>query len=417
MKKAKKILIIFTIILCVSFPCFAVDEELEELDYVWLNEEINKAKDADNLTINSRYAVVYDRTSKTVIWGKDEAREVPMASTTKIMTAIVMLENVSNLKEEIIVCKKAAGIGGSRLGLKTNDKITYEDLLYGLLLCSGNDAATQIAISVGGSVEGFAEMMNNKALELGLEHSHFVTPHGLDSTQHYTTAYELAVMADYALNIEKFTKIVGTKNHTVTINGYPKNINNTNELLGYLEGVYGVKTGFTNGAGRCLVTSVSRNGFDIIVVVLGADTKKLRTSDSIKLIEYTYKNYELVDLEQFVKEEFEEWKKVNEKRIKIYKGLKPKIQTTLGELKYSLYPIAKNKIDNIWVDINYRDYYEAPVEINTKIGKMTVGIETKLIMEIDMLNQKKVERKGVLDYFIEILSMGTLLFDNRFVQC
>lgn len=404
MEKAKRILIIFTIISCVSFPCFAVDEDLEELDYVWLEEEINKAKQAEQIKINSRYAVVYDRTSKTIIWGKDEDREVPMASTTKIMTAIVTLENITNLQEQIIVCKKAASIGGSRLGLKANDKITYQDLLYGLLLCSGNDAATQIAISVGGSVEGFAEMMNNKAKEIGLEHSNFVTPHGLDSSNHYTTAYELAIMADYALNIKEFAKIVGTKNYTVTINGYPKNISNTNELLGYLEGVNGVKTGFTNGAGRCLVTSVSRNGFDIIVVVLGADTKKFRTSDSIKLIEYTYKNYELVDLEQIVKDEFEEWKKINEKRINIYKGLQPKVKTILGNLKYKLYPIAKDKINDIWIDINFKDYFEAPVEARTKIGKMTVGIDGTAIMEVEILNQNRIERKGLANYFIELIS-------------
>lgn len=231
MKKLKKILIIIEIIVSVTLPSIAVDEDYEELDYVWLNEELSKAKEADTLSIYSRYAVVYDRTSKTVIWGKDEAREVPMASTTKIMTAIVMLENITSVNETVIVEKKAAGIGGSRLGLKTGDEITYEDLLYGLLLCSGNDAATQIAISIGGSVEGFAEMMNNKAEELGLEHSHFVTPHGLDNEGHYTTAYELAVMADYALNIEEFAKVVSTKSYTVTINGYPKTINNTNELL------------------------------------------------------------------------------------------------------------------------------------------------------------------------------------------
>ena len=232
MKKAKRILIIITIISCISFPSFAVDEDdYEELDYVWLEEEINNAKKAETPVINSRNAIIYDRTTKTVIWGKDETREVPMASTTKIMTAIVMLENITNLNEEIIVCKKAAAIGGSRLGLKTGDTISYEDLLYGLLLCSGNDAATQIAISVGGSVEAFAEMMNQKAEEMGLDHSHFITPHGLDNNNHYTTAYELAIITDYALDIEKFAEIVSTKTYTVSINGKPKTINNTNELL------------------------------------------------------------------------------------------------------------------------------------------------------------------------------------------
>lgn len=406
----KKVLVFLIIFVSIIIPCYAVDEDYEELDYVWLENEINNAKETKITNINSRYAVVYDRTSKTIIWGKDEAREVPMASTTKIMTAIVMLENVSNLDEEITVTKKAAGIGGSRLGLKTGDEITYKDLLYGLLLCSGNDAATQIAISVGGSVEGFAEMMNNKAKELRLEHTHFVTPHGLDNDEHYTTAYELAIMADYALDIEEFAEIVSTKSYTVTINGHSKDINNTNELLGYLEGVNGVKTGFTNGAGRCLVTSASRNGFDIIVVVLGANTKKQRTRDSIKLIEYTYKNYELVDLKERIETEFEEWRKINEKRVKIYKGTKKHIETKLGEIKYEKYPIRKEMVDDIWIDINYKDYFEAPVMENKKIGKMQIGIDSTEIMNVDIINKNQIERKGIWDYFV---SMGTVLFDTK----
>lgn len=120
-------------------------------------------------------------------------------------------------------------------------------------------------------------MMNNKAEELQLQNTHFVTPHGLDQDEHYTTAFELAKITDYALNIEKFKKIVNTKTATIHINGYEKQIANTNELLGNLNGVDGVKTGFTNNAGRCLVTSTTRNDHQIICVVLGADTKKIRT--------------------------------------------------------------------------------------------------------------------------------------------
>lgn len=119
--------------------------------------------------------------------------------------------------------------------------------------------------------------MNKKAIELELKNTHFVTPHGLDQEQHYTTAYELAKITDYALNIKKFSTIVNTKQTTIHINGNARQISNTNELLGNLNGVDGVKTGFTNNAGRCLVTSTTRNGHQIICVVLGADTKKIRT--------------------------------------------------------------------------------------------------------------------------------------------
>lgn len=183
-----------------------------------------------------------------IICGKNENKKTPMASTTKIMTAIVAIENCGDLNKIVIVSPKAAGTGGSRLGLKRNDKVTLNDLLYGLMLVSGNDAAVSIAEFVGGSVEGFAELMNKKAQELGLENTHFVTPHGLDEPEHYTTAVELAKIADYALNNATFSKIVATKEYSIHINNNNKNLRNTNELLGYLNGVKGVKTGFTNNA-------------------------------------------------------------------------------------------------------------------------------------------------------------------------
>ena len=158
------------------------DDENEEIDYNELTEVTNLP--ADDLELNSRIAIAYDRTSGKVIWGKNENKRTAMASTTKIMTAIVLIES-TDLNQTVTISAKAAGTGGSRLGLKRNDKITVKDLLYGLMLKSGNDAAVAIAETVGGSVEGFAELMNNKAKSLGLENTHYVTPHGLDNPEHY----------------------------------------------------------------------------------------------------------------------------------------------------------------------------------------------------------------------------------------
>ena len=308
--KLKKFLSIILLIIILSISpvslAYEEDETADDWDYVWLDEAVQEVKNSNELSILSRYAVVYDRSSGKVLWGKDENQKVPMASTTKIMTAIVMMENIGidRLNEEVTVSKEAATTIGSRLGLGTGDKITYNDLLYGLMLCSGNDAAVQIAISTAGSVSQFADLMNQKAESLGLTSTHFVTPHGLDRDAHYTTALELAKITDYALKNPKIAQVVSTREYTVTINGNKKIISNTNELLGYLSGVNGVKTGYTSKAGRCLVTSTSRDGFDIITVVLGADTRKIRTQDSIKLIEYTYKNYKLFDLEEAVENEY-----------------------------------------------------------------------------------------------------------------
>lgn len=385
-----------TIILIMNFTIVFADDENEEItqeDYV---QVINQTKDEP--TLNSRIAVAYDRKSGEVIWGKDENKRTAMASTTKIMTAIVTLENC-DLTQTVTISKKSAGTGGSRLGLKADDKITMNDLLYGLMLKSGNDAAVAIAETVGGSVEGFAELMNEKAKKLKLENTHYVTPHGLDDPEHYTTAVELAKLADYALQNETFAKIVNTKNYTVTINGYPKSISNTNELLGYLEGVNGVKTGFTNNAGRCLVTSVNRNGFEIITVILQADTKKFRTADSIKLIEYIYKNYEPVNIKEIVNEQFKRWCSINTSRIQINKCKNNNLELYIDNLDNDVIPIKKTDKDKIQIEVNNIFYFEAPLQQNTIIGTIKLNLDGKTVDVIEIKNKNTIQKKDILDYF------------------
>ena len=273
------------------------------------------------------------------------------------------------------------------------------------MLRSGNDAAVALAEHVGGSVQGFADMMNKKAEELGLVNTHFVTPHGLDDSQHYTTALELAELTDYAMQNEKFVQIVGTKSTTININGYPRQINNTNELLGVLNGVVGVKTGFTNNAGRCLVTEVKRNGMDIITVVLGADTKKDRTRDSVKLIEYTYSNYKMYNVREKITEKFNEWKSINSDRIEIIKGKGDKLNLALGEIFVDWLPLQDLKIDTIEYEFNTLTTMEAPVEEWTKIGTMVVKIDGEIIDTIDILNTNEVNKKTWFDYFKQCLAV------------
>lgn len=393
-KKIYYTIIIITLIMSSNSIVFADDEneEITQEDYV---QVINQTKDEP--TLNSRIAVAYDRKSGEVIWGKDEHKRTAMASTTKIMTAIVTLENC-DLTQTVTISKKSAGTGGSRLGLKADDKITMNDLLYGLMLKSGNDAAVAIAETVG-SVEGFAELMNEKAKELKLENTHYVTPHGLDDPEHYTTAVELAKLADYALQNETFAKIVNTKNYTVTINGYPKSISNTNELLGYLEGVNGVKTGFTNNAGRCLVTSVNRNGFEIITVILQADTKKFRTADSIKLIEYIYKNYEPVNIKEIVDEQFKRWCSINTSRIQINKCKNNNLELYIDNLDNDVIPIKKTDKDKIQIEVNNIFYFEAPLQQNTIIGTIKLNLDGKTVDVIEIKNKNTIQKKDILDYF------------------
>ena len=405
----KKIGIILLVIVCISGTVYSDEIDTDKL--IWEDDVLQTSNTSEEPKLNSRAAVIYDRKSKKIIWGKKENEKRPMASTTKIMTAIVVLEN-ANLSDTVTVSKKSAGTGGSRLGLKVGDKITVNNLLYGLLMVSGNDAAVALAEYVGGSVEGFADKMNQKAKELGLENTHFVTPHGLDMADHYTTALELAEMADYAMNNEKFAEIVNTKNITISINGRSKSLKNTNELLGNLNGVNGVKTGFTNGANRCLVTSVNRDVMNIITVVLGADTKKDRTNDSVKLIEYAYKNYTIYNLENIINEKYQEWKNINEKRINIVQGKNETIITKLDKIDNYYIPIKKQDIDNVKVEIYSLKEMEAPIYENDYIGKLIVYNGEEKIEELCIRSNVSIERLTFLDYFYSLLKDNIVNMEN-----
>lgn len=396
----KKIGIIILLIVFISSSVYSDEIDTEEI--IWKDNFMQASNSKEEPKINSRSAVVYDRKSKKVIWGKKENEKRPMASTTKIMTAIVVLEN-ANLDDAVVVSKKSAGTGGSRLGLKTGDKITVNNLLYGLLMVSGNDAAVALAEYVGGSIEGFADKMNQKAEEMNLENTHFIVPHGLDMENHYTTALELAEMADYAMNNKKFAEIVATKAKTINISGRSKSLINTNELLGNLEGVNGVKTGFTNGANRCLVTSVSRNGMNVIAVVLGADTKKDRTRDSVEIIEYAYNNYTIYDLEELIKENYEDWKNINEKRIEVIRGKNKILTTKLDKLDNYNIPIKKQDIDNLKVEIFALKEIEAPIYVDDYIGKIIVYNGEEKLYELCIRSDVDIARLTFFDYFYNLL--------------
>ena len=404
MKKIISIFMFFIFINMFFYISFADDIDNETID---VSTELNSFTDTSTETIkepdvNSRACVVIDRKTNSVLFGKNENTKKKMASTTKIMTATIIIEKC-NLTDTIEISKKAAGTGGSRLGLKTGDKITVLDLLYGLMLRSGNDAAVALAEYAGGDINGFAELMNAKALELGLTNTHFETPHGLDSNEHYTTAYELALLSNYALDNPTFAKIVGTKNYTITINGSPKALSNTNELLGNMEGVYGIKTGFTNGANRCLVTACKRNNMDIICVVLGADTKKFRTIDSIKLINYIFNNFVVYDLESFVNKNFEDWKKDNLNTFVINKGLSQEVLLNIENLYISKVPIRKDLINSFEMKVECQKYFKAPVKGNSSIGNIVISNSGKEIAKCNISIMNDIDKKNSSYYFIYLL--------------
>ncbi len=211
----------------------------------------------------SRAECVLERSSSRILRKSDEGLLLPMASTTKILTASIIIDDC-NLDEEITVTPQTVGVEGSSVYLKAGDVISVRDLLYGLMLRSGNDCAETLAVHHSGSISAFAQKMNERASALGAEHSRFVNPHGLPAKGHCTTACDLARISAYALENPTFCEIVSCKYYV------PRGWQNKNKMLYRFEGASGVKTGFTMDAGRCLVTSAERNGMKLVCVVLNS---------------------------------------------------------------------------------------------------------------------------------------------------
>lgn len=236
----------------------------------------------------SASALIEASTGKLLLKGNCDSH-LPMASTTKTMTALVVLENCS-MNEIVEIPREAQGVEGSSMYLKAGEKVSVEDLLYGLMLLSGNDAAVALAIHVGGSVEGFVEMMNERAELLGLQDTHFVTPNGLHDDEHYTTAYELALIGAEALKNENFRTIVSTQYHTSSTGSTSRTMKNKNALLWDYDGAVGVKTGYTMAAGRCLLFAAERDGMMLVGAVLNC---RPMFDVASEMLDYGFANYSM----------------------------------------------------------------------------------------------------------------------------
>ena len=341
--------------------------------------------------ILSKVALVYDCTYKKILYEKNIYEKVPNASTTKVLTAIVAYEN-SKLDDQVIVSKRAAAIGGSRIGLISGEKISMQDLLMGLLLSSGNDAAIAIAEHVGGSVENFCEMMNEKAKKLGATSTNFTSPHGLANDNHYTSASDLLIFSEYLLNIDYLARIVDSKEAVIKIGNRAKNIRTTNEMHSLYEEVFGVKTGFTNKAGRCLITSIKRDGRELIIIVLGADTKKQRTLETIQLINYGLNSFEKVDLYKKMKKQFPVFvEKSKDKRFEIL------ISGEKNEL------LKKGDKEKIRYEYNVKNSVIAPIEIGEELGEISIFLGEELLKNVKLIAESELKRVNTREYLTDFI--------------
>lgn len=337
--------------------------------------------------ISAKHAVVLEADSGEIVYEKNARIKAPMASTTKIMTAIVAIEN-GDLDKRISIPKEATGIEGSSIYLKEGEVLTLRDLVYALMLESANDAACAIALEIGGSIEEFSRMMNEKAKEIGLKSTKFTNPHGLDNEEHYTTAYDLASLALYAMKEPTFEEIVSTKKHVIPLgdNGSRVLVNH-NKLLRLFEGAIGVKTGFTKKSGRCLVSCAERDGVRLICVTLNAPND---WNDHKYLLSSSFDGFERIHLAE-----------ADDYTLSLgcINGEKDSfLCSNTDSLSVTL---KKGNRDDIRAVTEYDRLISAPIKKGEKIGRIAFYCEERFIGECPLYSLESVKcikyRKSILE--------------------
>lgn len=335
----------------------------------------------DPPVVTARAAIVLDQATGRILFSKNAHEKLPMASTTKIMTAIMAIES-GKLTDLVKVSENAALVEGSSIDLEAGETKTVEELLYGLILRSGNDAAVALAEHLAGSVEDFARQMTERAHQLGAMHTKFMNPHGLDHEEHYTTAYDLALIAAHAMTLPKFKEIAATLEHKISWTGrpYDRILRNQNKLLTMYEGAEGIKTGWTTPAGRCFVGAASRNGWRLISVVLNAPQM---WEDTIALLDFGFGRYQ--------------WKTVIEadtplKTIAVKKGTRDKVAVVVKN--DICLPLKDNEEELLRFEFKVPAEVNAPVKEGQELGLLYIYFGKQLVHKAPLAAAAEVEGTG-----------------------
>jgi len=334
--------------------------------------------------------ITIEASSKRILYGHNYHTKRPMASVTKILTAIAVIENTANLNRKISVPKAAVGIEGSSIYLAAEEQISILDLLYGLMLQSGNDCAVALALVTSGSIENFAKLMNDTALTAGAKNSNFVNPHGLHHDDHYTSAYDLAMITAYAMQNDTFRQISSSRKRVIerTRENSVTHINNKNRLLASFEGADGVKTGFTKRAGRTFVGSSTRDGMQVIVVVLNCGPM---FEDSKTLMNRAFTEFTM--------------QKIACKYTKIADvALSNSRKKTIGAgvLDDFYYPLKSNEKVNLV--INTDNNLAAPIRKGANAGKISFKLDNDLLFETNLYTIEDASAYNIKDYLKKILT-------------
>jgi len=335
------------------------------------------------INISAKSAIVIDQESGEAIFEKNPDIQLPPASTTKIMTGIIVLEN-SDMDDVVKISARTKEIGESSIYLSEGEELRVEDLLYAMLVQSANDAAYALAEHVSGSEELFVDLMNRKAAEIGAKSTKFKNSYGLDDEEHLTTARDLAMIARYAMQNDEFRKIVATKEKFIPWEGHSdRKLVNTNTLLGKVDYVTGIKTGYTDKAGLCMVISAEKNGRNLITVVLGSKDEKIREEDILLIMDYCFEETERFDLYKQDNSKFFIYPKNDEEPIAVF-----------AEKDLSRY-LNKSDADDLMVIVNIDENISLPVYAGEKVGSVIVLNNRVEVDSADIISKEDKEKVSI----------------------
>lgn len=336
--------------------------------------------DVECYTVNASGFVLINADTFEVLAGDNIHKKLSMASTTKIMTALILAEQ-NTPEKEVITTEEMVTVEGSSMGLLPGDSVSHYELMVGMMLPSGNDAANTTAISVAGSIEKFADLMNKKALEIGMKNTHFVTPSGLDDDEHYSTAYDMALLSAYALKNDLLRDIMSKSSITVTYGNppYQRTLSNHNKLLKTYEYCIGVKTGFTKKSGRCLVSAAEKDGCRVIAVTLNAPND---WNDHEYLLEYGLGCLQQQDVTYDLPINY----------ISVVGGDLDSVTVSTERFMCGCTDISKNGIS---AKYEILPFIYAPVKIGQTVGKINYYYDNKIINSCDIITINLTDRKEI----------------------
>lgn len=361
------------------------------------NEESSGETKNEGMKLNVKSAILIDADTGKVLVEQDSHQELPPASVTKVMTMLLTLEAVeagkAKLTDKVTISELAASMGGSQMYMEIGETHTLEELLEGIAIVSANDACVAAAEYIAGSEEVFVEKMNARAKELGLRDTHFVNTNGLPVAEHYTSAYDIAVMSRHLLKFEQTHKWFTTWQKTIKV-GLPGKekefgLTNTNKLIRQYPGANGIKTGFTAEAGFCLSASASKEGTTLIAVVLGAETSKLRFTEISKLLNYGFAHFSSVTVAE---------KGQKMRKVTIDKGEPYRINAAAAEKATAF--VKKGEEKTAVHKVNIDKKIKLPLKKGDKIGTLTVCCGDEKVSSCDLVADRNVAKASFFAYYI-----------------